>query len=169
LVQRSMRWLGGSAVRPGLSSLYQILPPPINGHQSPYCCIIVGCSALLIFPLKWFDFEPKYFDLSKCSVVVSWGPFIATQLDLTWRRVELRRYKRAFRPTWSSSVATRPFIEVFNSTKAEVMRSSWVVCDSVWAWLLQKWWADFIETNLVLWLAYQSEELIMFSWWSGCE
>jgi len=48
LVQR-----GGAAARPGPSSLYNKQPThqrPV--YQSPHCCIMIRCSALLTWSLK---------------------------------------------------------------------------------------------------------------------
>ena len=41
-----------------------------------------------------------------------------------------------------------------------------MMCVSLWAGLLKKWWADFIEIWCYDWV-YQSEELINF-WWGSC-
>ena len=46
------RGLGGAAARPAPSSLYQMQQPihqrPV--YQSPYCCIMIRCSAVLMCP-----------------------------------------------------------------------------------------------------------------------
>jgi len=59
------------------------------------------------------------------------------------------------------------------SHKADVMRLVRFVCSHfdilsviLWARLLQKWWADFIETWCYDWV-YQSEGLSNFWWWYG--
>jgi len=49
----AMRGLDGAAARPGPSSLYQMQSThqrPV--YQSPYCCIMVRCSTVLMCPLK---------------------------------------------------------------------------------------------------------------------